>query len=177
MSDIEIIKLVFGILLSLGTVTLILLSYALFYKYLIQEKRCTEKVTGIVKRYSVYNQNGISLPIVYYTVNGKEYKVVGPDYKIFKIISKSTPFSQNSVEYTEKNQVVTIKRTTNSFGGVYKNPIAQMYPINSEIDVYYDPENPKLAYVLRYCNKKWMFWLMFFSGIMVFAIDILILMM
>ena len=49
MTDMEIIKLVFGTLLSLGAVVLFFLSFKLFYKYLIQEKRCTSKVTGVVK--------------------------------------------------------------------------------------------------------------------------------
>ena len=56
-----------------------------------------------------------------------------------------------------------------------KNPIEELYPIDSEIDVYYNPENPKLSYVLRYCNKKWTFWLTFFSGVLVLVIDIIIL--
>jgi len=47
-----------------------------------------------------------------------------------------------------------------------------MYPLNSEIDVYYDPNNPKLAYVLRYCNKKWAFWLTFLTAIVVLITDI-----
>lgn len=43
MSEIEIIKLVFGIFLSIGGLVLIILAFKLFYKYLIMEKRCMSK--------------------------------------------------------------------------------------------------------------------------------------
>ena len=80
-----------------------------------------------------------------------------------------------SMEYKEENQILKINRTSNSFAGVYNNPIEELYPINSEIDVYYDPSNPKLSYVLRYCNKKWLFYLTFCSALLTLVIDLLIL--
>lgn len=81
------------------------------------------------------------------------------------------------VDFTEENQVLKADITINSAGGAYVNPTCRQYPFNSEIEVYYNPENPNLAYVLRYCNKKWMFWLMFFSSIFVLVIDLIILFM
>ena len=175
MSDIEITKIIFGIFLSLGSAVLFFLSFKLYYRYLVQKKRCTEKTTGTVKRYSFLNRNGIYLPIVSYSVGGKNYKVTGPEYKAYKIISKSTPLSENETGISEEKQVLTINRTSNYFVGFHRNPIAKLYPKNSEIEVYYDPENPKLSYVLRYCNKKWCFWLMFFAGIFTLAMDFFIL--
>lgn len=50
----------------------------------------------------------------------------------------------------------------------------KIYPIGSEIDVYYDESNPKLAYVLRYINRKWTFWLIFLSGLFILVLDIII---
>ena len=181
MSEMEIIKIVFGTLLSLGAIALNFIAFKLFYKYLIQEKKCTSKVKGIIKKYTLSSRggenSGIHLPVVYYTINGKEYKVIGPEYKAYKVITKSTPLSKNSMEYKEENQVLTINRTSNSFVGIYRNPIEELYPIDSEIDVYDNPENPKLSYVLRYCNKKWTFWLTFLSGILVLVTDIIIMFM
>jgi len=40
-------------------------------------KRCTEKTEGVIIRYSYALYNGISLPVVEYTVNGEKYNVVG----------------------------------------------------------------------------------------------------
>lgn len=179
MSEILIIKIVFGIFLSIGSLVLFILSFKLFYKYIIQEKRCISKVKGIIKKYTLATRggenSGIHLPIVFYIVNGKEYKVVGPEYKAYKIITKNSPISKNEMEYKEENQILKINRISNSFIGVYNNPIEKLYPINSEIDVYYDPNNPKLSYVLRCCNKKWTFYLMFISSLAVLFIDLLLL--
>ena len=154
MTNLEIIKIVFGTLLSLGAIVLFLLAFTLFYKYLIQEKRCTNRTTGIVKKYTLLShggdKSGIHLPVVFYNVNGKEYKVAGPEYRYYKVRVISSPMAENSVEYHEENQVFTIDRTANSFVRVYGNPMAKLYPLDSEVDVYYDPEKPELSYVQRY---------------------------
>lgn len=181
MSEILVIKNTFGILLSLGALILFFLSFKLFYKYLIQEKRCTSKVKGIIKKYTLASHggknSGIHLPIVFYNIDGKEYKVIGPEYKLYKTTTKITPSNSNNMECKEENQVLIIKRNINSVYGIYKNPIELLYPIDSNIDVYYDSQNPKLSYVLRYCNKKWNFYLTFCVACLILIIDLLILLL
>ena len=85
MDETQILKLVSGIFLSLGTAVLLLIAFKLYYKYLIQEKKCTAKTVGTVIRYTLATCGGenspVCLPIVAYTVNGKTYKVVGPGQK------------------------------------------------------------------------------------------------
>ena len=177
----EIIKMVLGSLLTLGAIVLILVAFKLFYKYMIQEKKCTAKTKGIIRKYSLMGYGGetvgVHLPIVFYTVNGKEYKVKGPEYKSIITKTVASDLTENNNGYYEKNQSLIIEKKTKlrSAGGsvvVHRNPIREMYPLNSEIDVYYDPNNPKLAYVLRYCNKKWAFWLTFLTAIVVLIVDI-----
>ena len=166
MSELEIIKLVFGILLSAGAVVLFVLTFTLYHKYLVQEKRCTQKIKGTVQRYTLFRyggeRSGTFLPVVFYHVDGKQYKVVGPEYRIYKEMVKTTPWSENNAQFTENDQPLTFKGSLNSVKSTYIHPIRARFSIGSEVDVYYDPQNPKLAYVLRYCNKKWCFWLMFF---------------
>lgn len=41
MDEIQIVRLIFGIFLSLGTAVLVLIAFRLYYKYLMQEKRET----------------------------------------------------------------------------------------------------------------------------------------
>jgi len=177
MSETTIIKVIFGILLSLGALVLFVLAFKLYYKYLIQEKRCTAKTKGRIKKYTLASRggedSGVHLPIVFYNVNGKEYKVVGPEYRAYKIITKTSPTSKNKMEYQENGQILTIKRENNSLITIRRNPIESLYPIDSEIDVFYDPSNPKLSYVLRYCNKKNMFYLMLGSALLVLIVDLL----
>ncbi len=40
-------------------------------------------------------------------MNGKEYKVVAPEYKGYKVITKTTPIS-NNMEYKEDKQILII---------------------------------------------------------------------
>lgn len=181
MSDVAIIKIVFGTMLSLGAVVLFLIAFIAFSKYLIQEKKCKLKVKGIIRKYTLASRggdsSGVHLPVVFYTVNGKEYKVVGPEYRAYKVVSKRTPSSENNEEYREINQVLVINRTANSSIGISRNPIQELFPVNSEIDVYYNPDNPKLSYVLRYCNRKWLFWLTFLCGVLVLTLNVIIVLM
>ena len=179
MDEITVIKIVFGILLSIGAFVLLLLAYFLFYKYIVQEKRCTAKAKGIVKKYTLGTRggenSGVHLPIVYYNVDGKEYKAIGPEYKSYVIITKSGPLNDNQEAFKEENQVLTINRRANAFANVRTHIMAHIYPAGTELDVFYDPQKPGLAYVSRYCNKKGAFYLMLFSGLAILIVDILIL--
>ena len=125
---------------------------------------------------------GVYLPIVFYTVNGKEYKVMGPEYKSIITKTVSSSAAENHKPYYEESQSLVIEKRVKSRSAVgsvvvYIDPIREMYPLDSEIDVYYNPEAPKLAYVLRYCDKKWAFRLTFLAGIALLAADILILLL
>lgn len=176
----EIIKLIFGIFLTLSSLILFFIAFKFFYKYLIQEKMCTAKTTGTVVKYTNTvrggENSGVFLPVVQYNVNGKEYKVVGPEYKAYKTITKSSPLGKNETTACyEKDMVLYLNRTENAFIGIYKNPMKDLYPIESKIDVYYCPDKPKLAYVLRYCNKKWAFYLTFVAALLVLINDLFIL--
>lgn len=180
MQETQIIKIVFGIFLTIFALVLFIIAFKVFYKYLIQEKRCKAKTKGIVKKYTLTNRggehSGVHLPIVYYEVKGKEYKVTGPEYKSYRTVITSSLLESNSeVEYKEdEKQRLIIKQKVNSFISIYKNPMEKMYPLGSEVDVYYDESNPKIAYVLKYCNRKWTFWLIFLSGLFTLVLDMAI---
>ncbi len=181
MDKILIIKMVFGSLLSVGALVLLLLAYLLFYKYIVQEKRCTAKTKGVVKKYTLGTRGGehggVHLPIVSYNVDGNEYRVTGPEYKGYVIITKKSPGNENQEAYKEENQILTINRSANSFVEMRGHLMEHIYPVGKELDVFYNPKKPKMAYVLRYCNKKWGFWLMFLSGIAIIIINLLIICM
>lgn len=179
MSDMEIIKIVFGIFLSIGMIVIFFIAFKLYYKYLILDKKCNKKTMGIVKRYTMATRggenSGICLPVVFYNVDGKEYKVVGPEYRGYKIINVSTPLSNNEIyecNEDEKGNLI-VKRKNNSFINIKSNPMEKMYPKGTELEVYYCEEKPKLSYVLRNLgNNKWKFYLSFFAGIFVMLFDI-----
>jgi len=178
MSENDVIKIVFGLLLSLGAIVLFFLSFKVFYGYMVQEKRCTQKTKGIVNGYAQTPGNGIYLPKVHYTVNNKVYKVIGPRFRYYRQTTLISSLSNNETGFHEtEKQGFVVNRTANSVISIRGNPMCILYPKGSNIDVFYDPTNPKLSYVLRYCNLKWGFWLMFISalGVSLTCLAILIL--
>ena len=181
MQDTEIIKIIFGIFLSAFSITLYIIAFTLFYKYLVQEKKCTSKVIGKVKKYTLATRGGeyspVCLPVVYYDVDGKIYKVIGPEYKGYIIKSISSPTMENKVECHEEKEKLIININKNSIIGILKNPMEELYPVGSKVEVYYSPENPKLSYVIRYCNKKSAFYITSIAATLILIIDILMLIM
>lgn len=156
-------------------VVCIIVALLVFKKYLIQEKRCTSMTAGTVKKYSFAQHGGaVWLPIVYYKVDGREYHTMGPEFKNYIIYTKPTinGMGKNvSWHVDEKGQFV-LERTQSPFVSAYRNPLAQVFPLGMQINVYYDPNKPRLAYVLKYCNKKSLFWLIFLLGVGIFIVGI-----
>ena len=163
------------------SITLYIIAFTLFYKYLVQEKKCTSKIIGKVKRYTLATRGGeyspVCLPVIYYEVDGKTYKVIGPEYKGYIIKSISSPSIENKVECHEEKEKLIININKNSIIGILKNPMEKLYPIGSEVEVYYSPENPKLSYVIRYCNKKSAFYITSIAATLILIVNILILIM
>lgn len=175
----EIIRLVFGVLLGLDGTVLLLLAFTIGYPYLVQQRRCTARTAGRVVGYTAASRGGagsaVHLPVVAYTVQGREYRAVGPQYRAFITRTHSGPTAQNSARFCAREDVFVVEQTRNSFAGVSRNPMAELYPLHSTLEVRYDPARPRLAYVLRYCNKKWVFWLLLGAGLLLWVIDVLIL--
>lgn len=78
MSKTQIIKLVFGIFLSLGSAILLLIAFKLYDKYLVQEKKCIAKTVGMIVRYTLVTRGGekspVCLPVVVCAVNEKRIR-------------------------------------------------------------------------------------------------------
>lgn len=169
----EFLEVVWRIVMSISILMFpaaaFFVAYFFFYKYVVQKERCTEKTIGTVVKYTFAAHGadgGIHLPIVRYSVRGREYHVVGPQYRAYRVVTRRSPsLTHRDVSAYEEDGVLHITREANAWIGMYKNPMRSLYPIGSELPVYYCPENPRLAYVLRYCDRKWMFYLMLTVGI------------
>lgn len=146
----------FGLMmLGFAAFTYFMFSYFIFSNY-SNAKRCTERTEGVIIRYSYALYNGISLPVVEYTVDGNLYKVVGP--KFLSAISNtiSTPLGSivsdvktDNFENGEIPQVLRYKVKGNSFLSFTKSPLKERFPIGGKVAVYYDPKKPKHSYVER----------------------------
>ena len=116
-------------------------------------KRCTEKTEGVIIRYSYALYNGISLPVVEYIVNGKQYKILGP--KFLYAMSNSpvgsivSDVKMDNFEDGEIPQVLRYKIYRNSFISLTKSPLEGYFPVGSRVAVFYDPKKPKHSYVER----------------------------
>ena len=148
--------LLFGLMiLGFAAFTYFMFSYFIFSNYR-NAKRCIERTEVVIIRYSYALYNGISLPVVEYTVDGNQYKVVGP--KFLSAISNtiSTPLGSivsdvktDNFENGEIPQVLRYKVKGNSFLSYTKSPLKERFPIGGKVAVYYDPNKPKHSYVER----------------------------
>ena len=141
--------------LVFGSVGVCFLTVALCVWLSVRSKceRCSRVVPGKVVRYSAasYGECGVHLPVVEYEIDGTVYRKTGPKYS-FTSVSISSPFiKENTREYSTDiyAQNFKVKTRTNSFAGVIRNPMNELFPLGSEIEVHYDPRKPKRAYVLR----------------------------
>mgnify|MGYP000878905532 FL=1 len=138
----------------------------LIFSGYLDDKKCTEKTEGKIIRYSMFLYNGISLPVVEYTVAGNQYKVVGP--RFLSSLSKTVATPLNSVvsevkledfDNGEIPQVLRYQVRRNSFISVTKSPLMERFPIGGKVTVYYDPNKPKLSYVERPLKPGRFLWL------------------
>lgn len=172
MTEIELVKRMFGVYLGLFGAVLVLLAFALFFKYLFMERLCSCCVDGIVFGYTrASHGGGVHLPKVKYDVEGHEYSITGPRYRGVVEHVVRGPLVGNTYHCHEKSGVLYIERTANSFVGIAQNPLAEMYPMGSTLPVWYDPKKPKFSYVLRPPKNRGYFWVTLLSGLSVWALD------
>ena len=147
-----------------------------------KEKRCLEKTTGVVVRYSNMRYNGIRLPVVQYSANNREYTVVGPKFRWIIIKKINNPLNNSKSEIisnlTTKEslpEVLKISLYNSQIINFKKLPLYELYPINSEVDVYYNPSKPKESYVDRNIKSSKLLNLILLGGIifLIFALIIL----
>ena len=135
--------LLFGLMdLGFAVFTYFMFDYFILSNYR-NAKRCTEKTEGVIIRYSYALYNGISLPVVEYTVDGNRYKVVGPKFRSAISNTISTPLGSivsdvkmDNFEDGEIPQVLRYKIYRNSFISLTKSPLEEYFPVGSKVAVY-----------------------------------------
>lgn len=142
-------------------VAALLVWYFLYYRKKHYTELCSVKTTGTVVRYSAVRYNDISLPVVEYTANGRTYTVVGPKFSATVTKSFSSPFHRAKTDITSNlttredlPSVLKLNLRQNSLAGLTESPLLELYPIGSEVDVFYNPVKPKMAYVQRFARPQ-----------------------
>ena len=172
-------RLLIGLVLLSISILLFFLAYKIGWKYMLQEDRCTAKTTGRIVGYSMWRHgnSALRLPKVEYETNQGVFTMTGPEYRSVIVSSVSTPFrKQQETDYTTDIYAQSFRChiRKNSLFSVEGNPMRELFPLGSEIDVFYDPYNPQLAYALRYANKKFVFYLLLFGGLLLLAASIIV---
>lgn len=129
---------------------LILLILSLIFKSKDKKmiKQCTLTTKGKVIKYTLWNNNGIHFPIVEYIVNETKYN---QRLKYGLIINKSSSF--NRIKTEVENDVKEQNLVINSNTYIYTNALKEHFPIGTELDVFYNPQNPNKSYVMRFVEN------------------------
>lgn len=133
----------------LGTLGIVLILIGRYFQKRERRKQtqCTKKTTGIVIGYSSMGNKGVYYPKVHFYVNGEEYTGV---LNYSSVWIRSGPRIKESEVVSDKF-ATTLRVRRNSF--ISTNPLAKIFPKGTELDVYYDPENPKQNYVHRFASN------------------------
>ena len=139
--------LFFMIFIILGAV-MIILSILFKISSYKRFKKCINTVKGKVIKYTLWNNNGVHFPIVEYVVNGISY---AQRLKYGWIITKASSFNKIESKINSDANDTNLVISKNSH--ISTNALEKTFPIGTELDVYYDPNNPKLSYVMRFVNN------------------------
>ncbi|WP_426348498.1 DUF3592 domain-containing protein [Alloiococcus sp. CFN-8] len=142
------INLLFFIIFFVVGLILLLISLIFKYKDSTTIKSCNKAVKGKVVKYTTWNNNGVSFPIVEYVVNNVSYT---QRLKYGWIYSKSSSLKNVNTDINNNVEDTNLRISRNAH--IATNPLMDKFPIGSELDVYYNPENPKKSYVLRFVKS------------------------
>ena len=153
----------FEVFLLIGLVLLIL---SLVFKNKDKKifGKCTLSTKGKVIKYTLWNNNGIHFPIVEYVVKDTKYN---QRLKYGWIINKSSSF--NGVKTKVVNDIFGENLVINSNAYISTNVLKEHFPIGTELDVFYNPENPAKSYVARFVKNP-AIKVLFFIGLFFIAL-------
>lgn len=123
-------------------------------------KRCTAHTQGTVLRAAALNYGGIHVPLVEYYVDGTAYRIAGPRFRGASVREITTPEQTETTVQTNLKSKETLPpklRVKITHGPVrsVESPLMQLYPVGSFVEIYYDPQKPKRAFVQRFEGCVW----------------------
>lgn len=122
-------------------------------------KQCNQTIKGKVIKYTLWNNNGVYFPIVEYIVDNVKYN---QRLKYGWIINKSSSFNGEKTEV--ENAVEEENLIIKSNAHISTNVLKEHFPIGMELDVFYNPHNPKKSYVMRFVKSPAVK-VLFFTGL------------
>ena len=137
----------FAIFILIGLIFLIL---SLIFKNKDKKmvKQCTLTTKGKVIKYTLWNNNGVHFPIVEYIVNDTKYN---QRLKYGWIVNKSSSF--NKIKTEVENDVKEGNLVINSNAHISTDALKEHFHVGTELDVFYNPQNPDKSYVMRFVKN------------------------
>lgn len=125
---------------------------------------CTEHVLGTVESASSINYAGHHIPLCSYEVRGASYKVAGPLFWWGNARPRGSSnltdrehlpmwLSASTISYPSGEENMSPHELQGNDIFYRYSALAQLYPLGSEVDIWYDPNKPERAYVQRPCRK------------------------
>ena len=152
--------------------------FVFFYfgkRALFFEKLCKNTVQGKVVKYTFFNYGGsgnVRWPIVEYSIKEHTYNVIGPKYKGVVTVAKQTPWHEIKTEqdyWISEKGWIHIRVNANSSIRISNNIMEEMYPVGTNVTVYYNPKKPKEAYAGKYYTSKYSFY-----ALLIFVITLIL---
>lgn len=130
------------------------------------QERCSACATGrVVGVSNMKAMDYVHLLNVEYEARGKTYRVTGPKFSSVRYSVVKTPrkpvmaaFTSNLDGCTAETLPACLKCRVdaNSAVSVARTPLLDLFPVGTEVPVWYDPENPNTAYAFRWCQPtRW----------------------
>lgn len=141
-------KISFFVIFMLIGLILLILSLIFKSKDKKMVEQCSLTTKGKVIKYTLWNNNGVHFPIVEYIVNGTKYN---QRLKYGWIVNKSSSF--NKIKTKVENDVQEKNLIINSNIHISTNVLKEHFPIGTELDVFYSPQNPNKSYVMRFVKN------------------------
>lgn len=146
--EIRKMKISFFVIFMLIGLILLILSLIFKSKDKKMVEQCSLTTKGKVIEYTLWNNNGVHFPIVEYIVNGTKYN---QRLKYGWIVNKSSSF--NKIKTKVENDVQEKNLIINSNIHISTNVLKEHFPIGTELDVFYSPQNPNKSYVMRFVKN------------------------
>ena len=141
-------KISFFVIFMLIGLILLILSLIFKSKDKKMVEQCSLTTKGKVIKYTLWNNNGVHFPIVEYIVNNTKYN---QRLKYGWIVNKSSSF--NRIKTEVENDVKEGNLVINSNVHISTNPLKEHFPVGTELDVFYNPQNPNKSYVMRFVKN------------------------
>ena len=157
-------------LMTVGGLGVILVLLGVTFNIIVkrQNQLCTKQTDGIVKQYG-FPGNGRVYPIVEYFVNGTCYKTKKKFRGIKTTQISGVPVPVKSEVYEDEKGWLHVK--TGSIANL-RQLAEQLWPINSKMTVYYNPNNPKKCYVDRPISKSFTSMMFIIMGIVTILLSV-----